>query len=72
MITFIRQWGRGEPNDINTENCVHIYKRKNFYFNDEKCRNKIWFICERLDSKLPGSLALKQRPHRAGLYSTGI
>ena len=50
--SFIRVWGRGEPNDINRgESCVYLYTRKGYNFNDATCNANENFVCERPNSK---------------------
>ena len=50
--SFIRVWGRGEPNDINRgESCVYLYTRKGYNFNDATCNANENFICERPNSE---------------------
>jgi hypothetical protein len=40
-------WGQNEPNGNRRENCLHLYKRKDWVWNDTICRLKMGFICEK-------------------------
>ncbi|XP_062592361.1 ladderlectin-like [Saccostrea cucullata] len=42
-------WASGEPNVSYGagEHCVHLYKDRNYYWNDERCENRFNFICQR-------------------------
>ncbi|XP_066468998.1 CD209 antigen-like protein E [Tiliqua scincoides] len=39
-------WGNGEPNNSHDEDCVVLYKEKNW--NDIACHRKVRFVCEKI------------------------
>merc|ERR1711957_325146 len=45
-----RAWGRGEPNNYRTEDCVEMFQ--NGKWNDLACRSKRAFACQRTNQKL--------------------
>uniref|UniRef100_A0A1I8QEM4 C-type lectin domain-containing protein n=1 Tax=Stomoxys calcitrans TaxID=35570 RepID=A0A1I8QEM4_STOCA len=47
IINF-KFWASGEPNNLfGKEHCVHIYKSKDFKWNDRSCDYSYGYICER-------------------------
>ncbi|XP_078610832.1 alpha-N-acetylgalactosamine-specific lectin-like [Branchiostoma floridae x Branchiostoma japonicum] len=39
-------WGTGEPNGGTRENCVHMYPKKDYLWNDSACPSSYYYICE--------------------------
>lgn len=40
-------WNVGNPDNYNDkEDCVHIWERTDYEWNDTQCMNKMGFICE--------------------------
>lgn len=40
-------WSAGEPNNLNgIEQCVDLFSKKNYLWNDNNCKNEQFFICE--------------------------
>ncbi|KAJ8301866.1 hypothetical protein KUTeg_020853 [Tegillarca granosa] len=41
-------WGAGQPtNSYNHEDCLHLYGKLDFHWNDEACSHSAYFICEK-------------------------
>jgi len=41
-------WSKGQPNNSGgNEDCMHLYDRFNFDWNNSPCISKVGFICER-------------------------
>ena len=48
-ITGYTNWAPGEPNQINgEEDCLTIYPRKGYHWNDAQCDKSMNYICEHL------------------------
>ncbi|KAK3581654.1 hypothetical protein CHS0354_033412 [Potamilus streckersoni] len=42
----VSMWALPEPNSRNTEDCIGLFNREDYYMNDDDCFIKRFFICE--------------------------
>lgn len=44
-----KNWQEGEPNNVNEgEHCIHLHHLNSLKWNDSKCENEWYYICEKV------------------------